>query len=108
MTLLHLDAREFTDAKSMHRALADAFGFPASYGHNLDALVDCLTELDNPKAAMSRIHVGKGDVLTVAIDHVDEAGKGLFLTLIRAIGFVNWRRVESGRAPVLSFACSPD
>ena len=28
-----------------HDALAEAFGFPAYYGRNLDALHDCLTEI---------------------------------------------------------------
>ena len=31
----------------LHAALAEALHFPDWYGHNLDALYDCLTELRN-------------------------------------------------------------
>ncbi len=33
---------------ALHRALAETLGFPAWYGHNLDALMDCLTDIDTP------------------------------------------------------------
>ena len=33
-----------------HDALAQAFGFPAYYGRNLDALHDCLTEIGEETA----------------------------------------------------------
>ncbi len=32
--------------QQLHVALADALNFPNWYGHNLDALYDCLTDLD--------------------------------------------------------------
>ena len=32
----------------LHAALADGLHFPDWYGHNLDALYDCLTDLDEP------------------------------------------------------------
>ena len=35
------------ERESAHAYLADAFGFPVYYGKNLDALYDCLTELDD-------------------------------------------------------------
>lgn len=34
--------------ESLHEALAKALGFPDWYGGNLDALYDCLTDLDQP------------------------------------------------------------
>ena len=33
-----------------HDALAEAFGFPEYYGHNLDALHDCLCEIGEETA----------------------------------------------------------
>ena len=38
-----LDTRE-----ALHAAIAQALSFPEWYGHNLDALYDCLTDLDDP------------------------------------------------------------
>lgn len=32
----------------LHGALADALSFPDWYGNNLDALYDCLTDLEEP------------------------------------------------------------
>ena len=40
-----IDCSEIHDAKVFHTTLAQALDFPDWYGHNLDALYDCLTEL---------------------------------------------------------------
>ena len=52
--MIRIDARRLTDSAGLHAALKEAFGFPAFYGNNLNALVDCLTHLDDPSAGMSR------------------------------------------------------
>ncbi len=36
--------------KEIHAKLKEAFGFPDYYGHNLDALYDCLTDLQEETA----------------------------------------------------------
>lgn len=36
------------DAEGFHNILAQTLDFPDWYGHNLDALYDCLTELPEP------------------------------------------------------------
>ena len=36
------------DKAGLHRAFQEALAFPQWYGHNLDALYDCLTELSEP------------------------------------------------------------
>jgi len=36
------------DETTFHHRIAAALGFPDYYGRNLDALWDCLTELDSP------------------------------------------------------------
>src|SRR5258708_37168499 len=55
--LIRIDAARLTDAAGLHAALDEAFGFAPAYGRNLDALVDCLTYLEEPKAALSRVQV---------------------------------------------------
>lgn len=40
-----LDASRMDSRKKAHTYLAETLGFPEYYGHNLDALHDCLTEL---------------------------------------------------------------
>jgi hypothetical protein len=40
-----LDGDAITDKPSLLRACADVLAFPAYFGHNWDALADCLTDL---------------------------------------------------------------
>lgn len=43
--ICHINCSDMTQAKQLHRKLARFLAFPEWYGHNLDALYDCLTEL---------------------------------------------------------------
>ncbi len=39
---------ELETAEEAHKRLAQKLGFPDFYGHNLDALEDCLGDIDRP------------------------------------------------------------
>ena len=52
-----IDCSGITSSKELHRLLADTLSFPEWYGHNLDALYDCLTELAEPL----RLHLNGWD-----------------------------------------------
>ncbi|WP_433327905.1 barstar family protein [Spirillospora sp. CA-294931] len=43
--IVHLDALTWTTEQDLHQAFASALDFPAYYGHNLDALHDCLGDV---------------------------------------------------------------
>lgn len=45
MNKVIVDCSGITDARQLHEALKEALRLPEWYGHNLDALYDCLTEL---------------------------------------------------------------
>ena len=45
MKLTILDGRMMTDRGAAHDYLAEALQLPDYYGHNLDALADCLSEM---------------------------------------------------------------
>lgn len=45
---IQLDCRQMTSREAAHTYLAKMLDFPDYYGHNLDALYDCLTELSGP------------------------------------------------------------
>ena len=51
MKQIHLDGQRMLTRDNAHAELARAFGFPAHYGKNLDALWDFLTELGSPVTA---------------------------------------------------------
>lgn len=42
----NIDCSGITRPRQLHRLLAQSLNFPIWYGHNLDALYDCLTELE--------------------------------------------------------------
>ena len=105
--MIRIDARQLTDSAALHATLSEAFGFPASYGKNLDALVDCLTHLDDPKKAMARVQVFPGQVVLLAIEHTEDMKKpqtAQVKDLADAVAFVNWRRLEKGQPPVVAVA----
>ena len=104
--IVRIDARRLTDAPGLHAAVSEAFGFPASYGKNLDALVDCLTHLDDPKAGMSRVQAFSGEVVLLVLENADAKGKpaAQVKALVDAVAFVNWRRLEKGQRPVVALA----
>lgn len=45
MKEITLDCSLFTHKAQLHQALFEALSLPQWYGHNLDALFDCLTDL---------------------------------------------------------------
>ena len=107
MAIVRIDARRLTDVANLHATLAEVFGFGATYGKNLDALVDCLSHLDDPKAAMSRVQVLPGQLALIALDHAGGRSKQVaaqIAALGDVIAFVNWRRLEHGQGPVVALA----
>lgn len=42
-----LDGKKMVSKEAAHAYLKETFGFPEYYGKNLDALHDCLTEMDD-------------------------------------------------------------
>ena len=108
--IIRIDSRKLMDDDTLHTTLSEAFGLLPSYGKNLDALVDCLTHLDDPKAGLSRTRTFPGQVALLAIEHVDGLGKPQetqLKRLVDVVAFVNWRRMEKGQAPVLAVAYGP-
>lgn len=47
MKTITIDCASIPDKDALHQKLMDALEFPQWYGHNLDALMDCLTDLDD-------------------------------------------------------------
>jgi len=77
ITLDGLDGME-----SLHEQLAEALHFPETYGRNLDALYDCLTEVREDvcfrlrnTAALGR----RGSALEVLLHHATEENRYIHL-----------------------------
>lgn len=65
-----LDCNSINDWESFHEEFSRAFGFPAFYGRNMNAWIDCLTSLDAPDDGMSAVHCEPGAVVTLELKNV--------------------------------------
>lgn len=111
--IISIDARQLATKAGLHGALANAFGFPGSYGKNMDALVDCLGDLDDPSMEMTRVHVLPGQTAVIRLTHLDDCEDQLeqirpqLALLNDAAAFVNQRRLDEKKPPLLALAYSP-
>lgn len=75
--VLRLDGREMTDPASVFRTFARDLSFLGYFGHNWDALVDCLHDWHGP---------GHGNQdLAILIEHADDLLKSDFLGLFVSV-----------------------
>jgi hypothetical protein len=93
------------DWDSFHRVFQAALGFPEFYGRNMNAWIDCMSDVDDPSSGMTAVSVAAGGLLALRID--DAAGFARrcpeqYRALIESTAFVNHRRIDSGGTPVLA------
>jgi RNAse (barnase) inhibitor barstar len=102
-----IDASEILGWPSFHSVFAKAFGFPAFYGHNMDAWIDCMSALDDPKAGMSGVHAPPNGIVLVKVANARAFAARCpeqAAALNDCAAFVNWRRCEQGGAPLLALS----
>ena len=58
MKIYLLDGKDMTSRETAYRVIERTMGFPDWFGHNLDALADCLSELDADAAAIVFVNTG--------------------------------------------------
>ena len=105
--IIVIDCRRITDSDSLHTVFAERLGFPAFYGRNMDAWIDCLTSVDDVSAGMSVVTVSPGSVLVLQLDNVKDLqtrSPHLYAAIVEGSSFVNWRRIARGDEPVLSLS----
>lgn len=95
-----LDGRALADHDALHDQLAASLGFPASYGRNLDALIDLLTYLDEPGTAA----VAPGGLVVLDVVHAAAADPGVLAALTDVAAFVNHRRRERGHTAIVALS----
>ncbi len=107
MKVVKIDTRRITDWNTFDEVFQEAFGFPAFYGRNMNAWIDCMSSLDDPAAGMTTIHVQQGEVLVLQLDHVNDFSKRCpeqYAAIIEGAAFINWRRLEVGEGAVLALS----
>jgi|JI10StandDraft_1071094.scaffolds.fasta_scaffold01328_13 hypothetical protein len=106
-TTVTVQGIEMLDWPGFHAEMARGFGFPPSYGQNLDAWIDGLTFLDEPAAGLTTVHAAAGGVVALIVEDVDVLATGapaIFAALVDGVAVVNERRRERGAGPVLSLS----
>lgn len=107
MAIVFVDTTEIKDWQSFHQIFSQIFGFPTFYGNNMDALIDCLSYLDEPQAEMTGVHVEQGETLAIQLSAVNSFRRRCpdqFEALQDACAFVNWRRAGEQRAPLVALS----
>jgi RNAse (barnase) inhibitor barstar len=104
MPVIRLDAARLCDWDSFHSVFAATFGFPAFYGRNMNAWIDCMTSLDAPADGMTSVHGSASDPVVLYLDNVNAMPKEIFDALVECAAFVNWHRLESGEPAILVLA----
>jgi hypothetical protein len=102
-----IECDRITDWPSFHHEFNRVFQFPAFYGKNMDAWVDCMSSLDAPQEGMTCIHCVSGKVLTVELENVKSFMHRCpqqYAAIVESTAFVNWRRIERGLPAVLALS----
>ncbi|QPS41306.1 barstar family protein [Burkholderia oklahomensis] len=93
---------DFSDVDSVddfHRKMKELFGFPAFYGANFNAFVDCLTSLRVPEDGMTSIHLQQDESLILEIHEMDRLPDDLIHDFLLSIKDVNERCGIFGEQP---------
>lgn len=105
MNVVRIDTGRIVDWDTFHAVFAETLGFPAFYGRNMNAWIDCMTYLDDRDAGMSTVTVEPGTILTLQLVDVDSFAARCpeqYTALVDAVAFVNSRRIEHGEDAVLA------
>lgn len=95
------------DWDSFHTVFAETLGFPDFYGRNMNAWIDCMTSIDSPEDAMSKIHGNKEAGMILDLGVCTEFAKRCpqqYEAILDSVGFINYRRMEAGEEPALSLS----
>ena len=107
VSLARVVGRNIRDWHSFHDEFNRVFGFPAFYGRNMDAWIDCMTSLDREEDGLTSIHVAPGSVLGREIEdagYLKREHPEQYQAIVECAAFVNWRRIERDSPPILALS----
>jgi len=107
MNVVNIDAGRIVDWDTFHAVFAETLGFPDFYGKNMNAWIDCMTDVDDPGGRMTAITVQPGAVLTLQLNNARSFAERCpeqYAALVEATAFVNWRRIDVGQPAVLALS----
>ena len=103
MAQVQLDGRTITGWDAFHDQCTTAFGFPGFYGRNMNAWIDCLTDVRSGDG-MSRFELGPEELLIIEVLDAEAFNRQVpevFDALVECTASVNRRQIEAGERPAL-------
>ena len=104
MAKVRLPTEQIADFEPFHTTCQQAFGFPHFYGMNMNAWIDCLTDLD-VSHSMSHVELAQDEVLCIEVANTNEFKTrvaDVFAALVEGSAAVNQRSVDDGTSPRLA------
>jgi RNAse (barnase) inhibitor barstar len=93
MTFVNIDLTQVHNWESFHKVFAETMGFPNFYGHNMNAWIDCMSDLSTPdNVGMTAIQIPEGEPLVLVLNESIDFSKRLpqiFSELLECTAFVN-------------------
>ena len=96
-----IDCGGCADKKELHARIADALSFPDWHGHNLDALMDCLTDLEDTHVTL--IGWQEVDFPAELLEKIPEAKREALVEILSQDPRPGYQR-ENGRRYGIAFA----
>jgi hypothetical protein len=108
MKSVQIASHRIKDWDSFFRVFKEAFGFPDFFGNNMDAWIDCMSDLSTTiQKGMTEFEIEHGDKVILDIPEADEWKKrcpDIFEAFIECTSFANYRNLKVGEdAPLLLF-----
>lgn len=108
MEVVKLDGNKLTNWSAFHNFFARKFGFPDFYGRNMNAWIDCMSDLDHPEYGMTtKISLKEGECIVLSITHAEELKKhnsDIYEALIECSAHINLNRIQQGKQPFIYLA----
>ena len=100
MKTIQIETRKINDWGTFHDVFAQAFGFPDFYGRNMDAWIDCMSDISTTsQQGMTAVRIGLNEKLILDIPEADAWKKRcpeVFEAFIDCVAFANYRNLEAG------------
>jgi RNAse (barnase) inhibitor barstar len=97
--ILKIDAQEISDWDSFHDVFARVFEFPDYYGRNMDAWIDCMTDVVDYSSDV----VQPGEILTIHLEHSEDFRQRCPEILEALVDCVKFIRKQRNGLLVLTF-----
>lgn len=107
MKRIRLETTEIVDRSSFHEAFKELLGFPEWYGANMDAWIDCMSDLEDTKSSITQFKLSPGETLIIEVVGTESFAKRIpdvFAAFVACTASVNqWYLSRTGE-PVVTLA----